>query len=197
MTVPSDPPARRPAAAAAAGIVARFTAGDEAALGELYDRWSPAVHAVAAGILRDGDEAEDVVEETFWQAWRQREGYSVARGTVSAWLLTIARTRALDRLRGRKRRREDALELSGPTLAGHSNPAQDVETAELGRLLQDCMATLPGEQREAIHLAYWGGLSQSEIAAHTAQPIGTVKTRVRLAMQKLRAQLIVLREEGR
>jgi RNA polymerase sigma-70 factor (ECF subfamily) len=177
-------------------MLARFSAGDEAALGELYDRWSSAVHAVAASILHDADEAEDVVEETFWQAWRQRDGYSAARGTISAWLLTIARTRALDRLRGRKRRREDPLEMSGPTLAGRSNPARDLETAERGRLLQECMAALPLEQREAIHLAYWGGLSQSEIAAHTAQPIGTVKTRVRLAMQKLRAQLIVLREEG-
>lgn len=188
---------REPAADSAAGVLARFAAGEEAALGELYDRWSSAVHAVAASILHDAADAEDVVEETFWQAWRQRDGYSPARGTISAWLLTIARSRALDRLRGRKRRREEPLDVTGSALQGRSNPARDAEAAERGRLLQECIAALPREQREAIHLAYWGGLSQSEIAQRTAQPIGTVKTRVRLAMQKLRAQLIVLREEGR
>ena len=90
-------------------MVARMSAGDEAALARLYDRWSRTVYALVVHLVRDGDNAEDVLEETFWQAWRQAARYDTARGEVGTWLMTIARSRSLDRLRSRQRLREEPL----------------------------------------------------------------------------------------
>jgi RNA polymerase sigma-70 factor, ECF subfamily len=181
-----------------ATLLRRMSEGDERALGALYDRWSSAVHSLVLHIVRDRDEAEDVVEETFWQAWRQAARYEPARGTVATWLLTIARSRALDRLRAVRRSREDAEPVppeldvaTGPT----ADPAGYTEAAERRARVVAALEALPREQREALELAYFGGLSQTEIAAQTGQPLGTVKTRMRLALQKLRVQLASLREE--
>jgi RNA polymerase sigma-70 factor (ECF subfamily) len=184
-------------------LLQRLVGGDERALGALYDRWSPAVHALALRIVADRDEAEDVVEETFWQAWRQAATYQAARGAVSTWLFTIARSRALDRRRAISRRREEALgglpaeEPRAPTPAADA-PADSAhdpsEVAERRTRVEAALRELPAEQREAVELAYFDGLSQTEIAERTRQPLGTVKTRMRLAMQKLRERLAPLRE---
>lgn len=200
VTTPSDFSARAPARPRPGipggddALLARFVGGDERALGELYDRYGTAVHSLAARILQDEDEAGDVVEETFWQAWRQRSAYDASRGAVSTWLLTIGRSRALDRVRRRARRREEPLDVREPADSPR-NPALDAELADLGERVRAQLAELPPEQREAIELAYFGGLTQTEIAARTGQPLGTVKTRVRLGLQKLRAGLRSL-EEG-
>jgi RNA polymerase sigma-70 factor (ECF subfamily) len=182
-------------------LLRRVATGDESALGTLYDRWSPLVHALVLRMLGDADEAEDVVEETFWQAWRHASRYEVARGAVSTWLTTIARSRALDRLRARRRRQEDSwtqLEEREVDLteqpARHDDPLTSAESAERRRRVASALAALPAEQRQAIELAYFGGFSQSEIAERTGQPLGTVKTRVRLAMDKLRESLAIYRE---
>lgn len=182
-----------------AALVRRMAAGDDQALGALYDRWHPVVHGVVSRLLHQADDVEDVVEETFWQAWRQASRFDVTRGAVQPWLLTIARSRALDRVRAVRRRREEPLEADDgqqvePVAAG--NPALDAEASERRRLVAAALAALPAEQREALELGYFGGLSQSEIAERTGQPLGTVKTRMRLALQKLRSQLQVLRGEG-
>jgi RNA polymerase sigma-70 factor, ECF subfamily len=181
-------------------LVQRMAAGDEQALGALYDRWVDVVHAVVARVLRTPDDVEDVVEETFWQAWRQAERFDRARGSVQTWLLTIARSRSLDRIRTLRRRREEPLEGDeGQVVAQQvatSDPGLDAEAAERRRIVTSALAALPPEQREALELGYYGGLSQSEIAERTGQPLGTVKTRMRLAMQKLRSQLGVLGIEG-
>jgi len=182
--------------------------GDEQALGALYDRWFPVVSAVVARILRSDGDVEDVIEEAFWQAWRQADRFVEGRGSVQTWLLTIARSRALDRLRTARRRREESLDGSGALDA--ATPAADdasasnvvdpslaVEHAERRRLVLAALADLPGEQRQALELGYFGGLSQTEIAEQTGQPLGTVKTRMRLAMQKLRERLSILREDAR
>lgn len=189
-------------AAVDAELVRRMRSKDERALGTFYDRWFPVVHGVVSRMLESPDDVEDVVEEAFWQAWRQAERFEVERGSVQTWLLTIARSRALDRLRSRRRLREDPLadataseaDTSAPTPAAPSDPLADAEHAERSRIVRAALADLPAEQREALELGYFGGLSQSEIAEQTGQPLGTVKTRMRLALQKLRERLSPLRE---
>lgn len=188
-------------------LVRRMQAGDEQALGAFYDRWFPVVGGVVARILRSAADVEDVIEEAFWQAWRQADRFVEGRGSVQTWLLTIARSRALDRLRAAKRRREESLDEPGaldaatsvddPPTTSSSDPSLAVEHAERRRLVLAALADLPGEQRQALELGYFGGLSQTEIAEQTGQPLGTVKTRMRLAMQKLRERLSVLREDTR
>jgi RNA polymerase sigma-70 factor, ECF subfamily len=184
-----------------ATLLRRMAEGDEQALGILYDRWNAIVHGVVARMLRQPDDVEDVVEEAFWQAWRQASRFDPTRGAVQTWLLTIARSRALDRVRSLRRRREEPLEgddghvVTQQTAEG--DPGLDAEASERRSIVVAALADLPQEQREALELGYFGGLSQSEIAERTGQPLGTVKTRMRLAMQKLRGQLQLLREEAR
>jgi RNA polymerase sigma-70 factor (ECF subfamily) len=184
-----------------AELLRRMGAGDERALGELYDRWSSRVYALVFRLLRDRDDAEDVVEEVFWQAWRQAARYEQARGSASAWLIAIARTRALDRLRSASRRREAPLaderaEGAAPVapVAAADGPAVQVDAAERRTRVLAALAELPAEQREALELAYYEGLSQTEIADRTGQPLGTIKTRTRLALRKLRERLSALRD---
>jgi len=171
------------------GLVQRMAAGDERALGALYDRWVDVVHAVVARVLHSADDIDDVVEETFWQAWHQADRFDPARGSVQTWLLTIARSRSLDRIRTLRRRREEPLERDDGQVierVATSDPALDAEASERRRIVRSALASLPPEQREALELGYYGGLSQSEIAERTGQPLGTVKTRMRLGMGKLR-----------
>lgn len=173
-------------------LIRRMVDADETALGALYDRWSRSLYSLVLHLLRDPDEAEDVVEETFWQAWKKASAYEPSKGAVSTWLLTIGRRKALDRLRADKRRREDPIGSQGifaDLPSGEPDPSQDMEGAELCRHVHAALRGLPAEQREVLVLGYFRGLSQSEIADSTGQPLGTVKTRMRLAMQKLREPL--------
>ena len=184
-----------------ATLLRQMAGGDEHALGTFYDRWQPLVHGVVLRILRQRDDVEDVVEEAFWQAWRQAGRYETSRGSVQTWLLTIARSRALDKVRALKRLREEPIvSESGELvvqLAADGDPFMDADAAERRTVVIAALADLPAEQREALELGYFGGLSQTEIAERTGQPLGTIKTRMRLAMQKLRGRLQVLREEAR
>ena len=181
--------------AADSALITRMSGGDESALATLYDRWSDRVHSLAVHLLRDARDAEDIVEETFWQAWRGAARYDDARGNVGTWLLTICRSRSLDKLRSR-RRRPDETTLDDDLAAAAPQPgAMDaMVTMETGRIVRAALAELPIEQRQTIELAYFRGLSQSEIAEKTGQPLGTIKTRVRLAMVKLREKLAFLKE---
>ena len=177
-------------------LIRRMADADETALGALYDQWNRSLYSLVLHLLKDADEAEDVVEETFWQAWRKASTYEPSRGAVSTWLLTIGRRKALDRLRARKRHREDPI-LGERTFADlpspEPDPVQDVEVKEIREKVRAALLELPAEQREVLELGYFNGLSQSEIADATGQPLGTVKTRMRLAMQKLREPLSVHR----
>lgn len=173
-------------------LIRRMVDADETALGALYDRWSRSLYSLVLHLLRDPDEAEDVVEETFWQAWKKASAYEPSKGAVSTWLLTIGRRKALDRLRANKRKREDPVgsqDVFADLPSGEPDPSQDMEGAELRRHVHAALRGLPAEQREVLVLGYFRGLSQSEIADSTGQPLGTVKTRMRLAMQKLREPL--------
>lgn len=176
-------------------LLERMRGGDEGALATLYDSWCDRVNSLAVHLLRDARDAEDIVEETFWQAWRSAARYDASRGTVGAWLLTITRSRALDRIRAKRRRPEDATLDDVPEAAAPGGSAADAVVAdETGRTVRAALEELPVEQRQAIELAYFNGLSQSEIAEKTGLPLGTVKTRMRLAMNKLRERLASLKE---
>ena len=204
MTPPKGGASTVPASDADRELVRRMASGDESALGVLYDRWSPLVHSLVLRLLHDSNEAEEIVEETFWQAWRQAGRYNDVRGAVSTWLTTIGRSRALDRIRAKRRVKEDPWSSFEPQemadVARDSDapdPQKGAENSERRTIVIAALRQLPREQRETIELAYFGGFSQTEIATLTGQPLGTVKTRVRLALEKLRERLGMLREGTR
>jgi RNA polymerase sigma-70 factor, ECF subfamily len=169
----------------------RMDRGDERALAELYDRHARSVYSLALRILQDAGDAEDVVQEVFTQAWQHASRYDARRGTVAAWLLMRARSRALDRLRARRTRPDLAGTLLHTVEIADSAGAADLQlvSAEQVARVREALAELPLVQRAALELAYYEGLSHAEIAARLDQPLGTIKTRIRLAMIKLRESL--------
>ncbi len=173
-------------------LVQRMAAGDERALGELYDRHGRAAYALVCAIVGERADADEVVVDVFKQAWHSAARFEAARGSVGSWLVTIARTRALDLVRARGRRSralERAVQLSEGGVAAAESPDRDAERSETRRIVTRALADLPEPQRRAIELAYFGGLSQSEIATQLGEPLGTVKTRIRDGMAKLRTLL--------
>lgn len=179
-------------------LIAAMAKGDESSLGVLYDRWVGSVHTLVVRIVRDEAEAEEVVEAVFWQAWQQAGRYVAERGAPGAWLLSMARSRSLDRLRSLRRRRDDqpADESIFDAQPAPGDPFSDLHASERAHRVNTAMQSLPAEQREVLELAYFEGLSQTEIADRLSQPLGTVKTRARLALRKLRDRLDALREVG-
>lgn len=171
-----------------AALVEQVARGDSAALRGLYDRCAARAMAVARRILSDSQEAEEVVQETFVQVWRQASRFDAERGSPAAWVATIARSRALDRLRARQAgdRVRTAAELEDRGSEGVSRAAGEIaEELELKRRVDSALQALPVEQRRTLELAYFEGLSQSQIAERLGDPLGTVKTRVRLGLSRL------------
>jgi RNA polymerase sigma-70 factor (ECF subfamily) len=179
-------------------LMLRVSHGDERALGELYDRYAGMVYSLTTAILRDTDEAEEATADAFVQIWTNAASWDASRGSVGAWITTIGRTRALDRLRSRKRReraveratRRDEHGPAGPMSNPGIAPDRAVERVELSGSVAKHMAALPDAQRRAIELAFFRGLSHSEIAEELSEPLGTVKTRIRTGMEKLRASMM-------
>ena len=185
--------ARSSSPAADRELMARAAAADERAMTELYDRYGTLVYTVAYRIVGQRADAEEVVVDAFTQAWREAARFEAERGSVAAWLTMIARSRALDLVRGRGRRERLAADAAAGTGGGSGEPdapagdrAEDDERRWVVRL---ALEGLSAPQRQAIELAFFEGLSQSEIAERLNEPLGTVKTRVRLGMQKLRESL--------
>ena len=171
--------------------VIRMSRGDGSAVGELYDRHARAIYSLALRMLSEAADAEDVVQEVFTQAWRQADRYDSTRAPVIGWLLVIARARALDRLRARRSRIAPAaldVTAADPVDPGPGQELQAIGNEEAARV-RHALEALPDGQREAIELAYYKGLSQSDIAETLQQPLGTVKTRMRTALLKLREAL--------
>ena len=161
--------------------------GDERAFATLYDRTSRQVYGLMLRIIGNAATAEEVLLDAYTQAWQQRIQYDEKRGTPLAWLITIARSRAIDRLRSMRGNDERHAVLDEASAhAEATDVAAEAEAREAGEHVRSALEVLPSEQREVIELAYYGGMSHSEIATRLGQPLGTVKTRVRLAMMKLR-----------
>jgi RNA polymerase sigma-70 factor (ECF subfamily) len=160
-------------------LVSRIEAADRDALRELYDRWCSRVYSIAFRIVPEEGAAEEITESTFWHVWRRAGEYDGSRGPVESWLEEVARSRAKECLRLCHR----AGELPDPA----SPPGED--TLPGRPLLRRALGALPPEQRQALRLACFGGMSQSEIAECTGQPLGTIQTRIRLSMERLRAAL--------
>ena len=179
-----------------ASLIDAMRRGDERAVGLLYDRHASMVMGLALSIVRDRTDAETVVLDTFTQVWRDAARYDVARGSVASWLLVLGRSRALDLLRsaGRRARLTPVSVDDAPAAAlvaedAPSDPAQAVEAHERQRHVAAALGELPQAQRQAIELAFFEGLSHSEVAERLGEPLGTVKTRIRLGMTKLRQLL--------
>jgi len=169
-------------------LVERMMAGDEGALAALYDRYSGMLFAMLVRTLRDPQAAEEILQDLFLQLWRGAARFDAHRGSLPAWLMVIGRNRALSRLRTREHREipEDIEAFPANAVPSSVNLEDDAERSLLMEKLRTAMAALPTEQREAVELAYFEGMTQTEIAARTGSPLGTVKSRVRSAMQSLK-----------
>jgi RNA polymerase sigma-70 factor (ECF subfamily) len=193
-----------------AALVRLVAAGSESALGDLYDRYVDAVYAAASRLTSDRQVAEEVVQETFLALWNRAELFDPRLGSLAAWLHTIARNRTVDRLRAAGRRPNliplssaagedeqagaalDRLVAAGSVIGGAGSglgPEGQLDAAELQQVLRDALAELPDAERTAIVLAYREELTQTEIADRLGWPLGTVKTRTRRALLRLRAAL--------
>lgn len=170
-------------------LVGKLAAGDEAALAALYDRWSERLYSVALQLVKQPDRAEDVLEETFWQVWRGAGAYSPTRKSVGTWLLTIARRRSLEMLRARPRPKNAELESEYAAPDDDSTTGPRAPASRYAPLLEQAIRELPDDQRLAFELAWFHGLGQAEISDRLGEPVGAVRTRLRLAMQKLHAEM--------
>jgi len=196
--MPADDEIGIPALADAndADLIGRATGGDPRALEVLYDRYSGVVFSFALRLVQDRQLAEEVLQEVFFRAWQQGGNYSAQRGTFVTWLLSITHNMSIDEIRKRRRRPQKAdseepeLVLAGvaDTSAG-SDVEEEVWLGSLRDTVAVALKTLPPAQREAIEMAYFQGLTQREIAESLGEPLGTIKTRMRLGLQKLREAL--------
>lgn len=165
-------------------LLALVARGDDDALAALYDRFGRVAYNVALRILRDADLAQDAVQDAFLAAWRTAAGFDPARGTASTWLLTLVHRRAVDVVRREQRRRTEPLEDESTVSGGSTD--EDAWLRDQRRTVQAALAQLPPDQRQALELAYYGGLSQSELAEKLGVPLGTVKSRMFTALARLR-----------
>lgn len=174
-----------------AALVERMVEGDEAALGELYDRYSGLLLALSRRVLNDSSDAEEILQEVFLQAWQQANRYDTRRSSVSTWLVLITRSRSIDRLRSRKVVDRTLTSVQQEKRDRHTSPEgmRSVLMEQRRLRLHHEMQALPPEQRQVLELAFFKGMTQSEIADSTGIPLGTVKTRTLLAMKKLRKAL--------
>ena len=166
-------------------VLALVSRGDEAALGALYDRFGKPAYRLALRILRDPSLAEDAVQDAFLAVWRTAATYRPERAKASTWLLTLVHRRAVDLVRHEQRRRADPLDETFEP-AGEGRTDDEAATREERRHVQAALSRLVPDQREALELAYYGGLSQTEIAERLGVPLGTVKSRMFSGLARLR-----------
>jgi len=185
-----EPPLRlqtEPAPTSDNDLLRAVARGDESALAQVYDRYRLILFGLIVRILHSREEAEDVLQEVFLQVWRRAKDFDEARGRAFTWLVTLARSRALDRLRSLGARAR--LAEAAPPIEYIGDAAADVFQSEQAEVIRRALAQIPVDQRQALFLGYFEGLTQSEIAARLGAPLGTVKTRMRTGMAKLRELL--------
>ncbi|HYN15816.1 MAG TPA: sigma-70 family RNA polymerase sigma factor [Terriglobales bacterium] len=182
---PGKPNSGLPGTPADAALIARIRSGEQDAMAELYDRYSPLVYAVALRVLADTGAAEDVLQEVFMQLWRHPASFDARRGNLGPWLAVIARHRAIDVLRKRRPQTdlEDVVIAIDADLEGTAERARAVEK------VRHSLHAMPNNQRKALEMAFFEGMTHTEIAAQTGEPLGTVKTRIRTALMALRRAL--------
>ena len=163
--------------------------GDEVALARLYDKYRVILFGLVLRILHSRQEAEDVLQEVLLQVWKRASDFDETRGRPFTWLVTVTRSRAIDRLRSLGSRERVAQTAAREIIEETSDAINDAIRAEEGRVVRDALQELPEEQRRVLELAYFDGLTQSEVARRLATPLGTVKTRMRSGMIKLRELL--------
>ena len=170
-------------------LAERLQRRDPQALAELYDRYGRLAYSLIVRVVRDGALAEDLVQETFLRVWNRAQGFDAQRGALGPWLLAVARNRAIDYLRSAGGRERNALELEEvdhPSL--YTDMERDILASDKARMIRAALEKLAPNQREVIELAYFEGLTQTEMAERMGQPLGTVKTWVRTALKNLRDQ---------
>ena len=172
-----------------ADLVSRLQRRDPQALAELYDRYGRLAYSLIVRVVRDGALAEDLVQETFLRVWNRAQGFDAQRGALGPWLLAVARNRAIDYLRSTGGRERNAIELDEcghPSL--YIDMERDILASDKVRLIRAALEQLAPKQREVIELAYFEGLTQTEMAVRMGEPLGTVKTWVRAALKNLREE---------
>ncbi len=174
----------RPDAADDMRLIARIRAGEPGAMSELYDRYSSVVYGVALRVLQDTAAAEDVLQDIFLQLWRKPDAFDSSRGSLAAWLAVIARHRAIDRLRQRR----PETDIEEVVIAGDTDLRDETERTLVIDKVRSALNEMNGDQRKALELAYFQGLTHREIAEKTGEPLGTIKTRIRSGLQALRAR---------
>lgn len=168
-------------------LMQRIANGDREAFSQLYDRYASLVFTFATRLLRIRSDAEDLLQEVFLQIWRQAQNYHQDRGSPEAWIITMTRSRAIDKLRSLRRRDGSPVASRDSSQIGDLGMVEGGTAASEARLTVDrALSRLPEAQRVVLELAYFDGLTQSEIAARLGEPLGTVKTRLRVALERLR-----------
>ncbi len=163
-------------------LVWSVRSGDESAMASLYDRYSAIVYSVALRVLADSAAAEDILQEVFLQLWRNPGLFDASRGNLGAWLAVIARNRAIDQLR----RRRPETDIADVVVSVEPDMAGEAERSRAMEKVRGALGAMPTAQRSALEMAYFEGLTHSEIAAKTGEPLGTVKTRIRTGLMSLR-----------
>ncbi|MBW4026858.1 RNA polymerase sigma factor [Acidipila rosea] len=165
-----------------AALLARVIKGDQDAMVAIYDRYAPMIYSVALRVLKDPGEAEDIVQEILVQVWQNPASFVSERGSFGAWLVVVARNRSIDRLR----RRKPSESVDEVVLPATTNLANEAERSIMLEKVRQVLVGLPTEQQKSLELAFFEGLTHTEIAAKTGDPLGTVKTRIRMALTSLR-----------
>jgi RNA polymerase sigma-70 factor (ECF subfamily) len=177
--------------ASAVHLIQQVAQQDREAFSQLYDRFSTLVYTLAMRMLKARSDAEDLLQEVFVHVWRQAQGYSAERGSPEAWLVNIARSRAIDKIRSIRRMERSFVSTDDPARAeSGENVESSVAESEARMAMNSALANLPQAQRKILELAYLDGLTQTEIAERLAEPLGTIKTRMRSGIQCLRELVI-------
>ena len=168
-------------------LIQQVAQQDREAFSQLYDRFSTLVFTLAIRMLKVRSDAEDLLQEVFVQVWRQAENYSAERGSPEAWIINIARSRAIDKIRSIRRMEKSFVLTDDPARAESSeNVESSAAESETRLTMKSVLVNLPQTQRKVLELAYFDGLTQTEIAERLAEPLGTIKTRMRSGIQRLR-----------